>query len=172
MYLGIAVPTHTARVFLRYEHSKHAFSMHFDNKSSIECSPSCPTIMCSCPQILVYTGTCTRHIESRTHAHEKRGKRPLLIFRIFGRVPPAQCSQSKCTAGTQHAAIRGGTAAIRGGGAAAIRGGNDPRRRPSEAAATQGDSSPRRNRGGGAIRGGGTSGDDRRRQRSKAVVSR
>ena len=61
----------SARFFLRYDHSKHAFSMHFDNKSSIECSPSCPTIMCSCPQILVYLyrymytphrepNTCTR----------------------------------------------------------------------------------------------------------------
>ena len=34
-------------IFLRYDHSKQAFSMHFNTKSNLLCSPKCPTIMCS-----------------------------------------------------------------------------------------------------------------------------
>ena len=66
-------------------------------KATYNAAHKCPTIMCSwsCP------ATLHTHSESQTNMRTpKRGKRPLLFFRIFGRVPPAQHVSAK-PCGTQ-----------------------------------------------------------------------
>ena len=83
-----------ARDFLLYDHSKHVFSMHLDSKSNLQCSPqmSHNHVQLELPRDTTYT-----HIvrAKQTCAHPQRGKRPLLFFRIFGRVPPAQHVSAK-----------------------------------------------------------------------------
>jgi hypothetical protein len=106
-------------IFLLYDHSKHVFSMHFDSKSNLQCSPQMSHNHVQLPSTLHDTAYTHTHIVRAKHAHRKTRQTATPDFQDkWPRPPCITCVSNQCGGRARTWQYRSGCAPSRGARAA------------------------------------------------------